>query len=365
MDIAVHRPLLPNATRLIPYLEEIDASRWYSNRGPLLRRFEQALGRHFKVDPGRVVVVANATAGLSLCLLGAGRRPGGLCIVPSWTYVASAVAVVRAGLTPWLHDVDETSWQLDPAGVADSIRREPGVAAVLVTAPFGARVDPAPWQELAERTGVAVVIDAAAGFDSLAGGPVDAVVSLHATKVLGIGEGGVVVARDAARADRIRDLASFGITADGEIRDAGMNAKLSDYGAAIGLAALDEWPLRRAAFQGVRDRYAARLGQAGPARPWLPEGVSSTFLVRLPGPMASGLGEALGRRGIATRRWWGGGCHRHPAFAAAPRRDLPVTEALADSVLGLPCYADLAFRDIDGIVAELLAALGPSAGRGV
>ncbi len=351
--IVVFRPTLPRTERLVRYLREIDANRWYTNCGPLLSRFECSLARHFEVEANRVVAVANATAGLSLCLLAGDGSSGGLCILPSWTHEASAVAVARAGLTPWLHDVDEATWQLDPVRVAESIRSEPRVAAVLVTAPFGASVDPAPWAELAERTGVTITIDAASGFDGLLGGPVNAVVSLHATKVFGIGEGGVVVARSAAQANRVRDLAQLGLSSERVILQAGMNAKMSEYSAAVGLAALEEWPERRAVFRRVRNRYAARLNGQDRINAWLPDGVSSTLMVRLPGPSAVKTAEALERRGIETRRWWQGGCHRQPAFAGLPRQPLPVSDALADSVLGLPFHTDLSGPDVDRVVDAL------------
>lgn len=360
-DIPVFRPRLPSADRLLPYLREIDAGRWYSNHGPLLDRFERALAERFAVAPERVVAVANATAGLSLCLLAARAAAGGtsradrLCVVPSWTHEATAVAVVRAGLTPWFLDVDEASWRLDPDRVAEEIRAEPRVAHVMVTAPFGAPVPFAPWADLSDRAGIGVTIDAAAGFDGLRGGPVEAVVSLHATKILGIGEGGVVVARDAARATLIRRLARLGLSEDRVIDHVGMNAKLSEYAAAVGLAALDEWPARRAGFAWRRERYAARLDGRNGIRVWRPESLASSLMVRLPGPAAVETAEALRRLGIETRRWWHAGCHRQPAFAGFPRRPLPVTEALAESVLGLPYHGDLDAAAIDRVADALLA----------
>lgn len=364
--IAVFRPKLPAADRILPYLRLIDGNRWYTNNGPLLARFEQALADHFAVTPDRVVAVANATAGLSVSLLASGSDRAAaegrrLCIMPSWTHEATAVAVLRAGLIPWFHEVEETGWQLSPDRVVDTLRHDPALAAqtahVMVTAPFGAVVDMERWQALSDRFGLPVTVDAASGFDRLRGGPVDAVVSLHATKVLGIGEGGAVIARDAGQAARIRDLVQLGLSGDRVIRQAGMNAKLSEYGAAVGLAALDDWPERRAVLDRLRTRYAARMNGDPRLSLWMTEGVSSTLMVRLPGPVAVEVGERLAEREIATRRWWHGGCHRQPAFAALPRQPLPVTEALADSVLGLPFHEDLAATDIDGIVAALQTVL--------
>lgn len=361
--LAVFQPKLPTADRLLPHLRSIDANGWYTNRGPLLERFERALAGHFAVAPDRVVAMANATAGLTASLLAAGAGGGGrdVCLMPSWTHEATAVAVLRAGLTPWFHEVDEETWRLSPDGVGDSLRRDPAMAAriahVMVTAPFGATVEAETWRAFSDRFALPVTIDAASGFDRLRGGPVDAVVSLHATKVLGIGEGGVVIAQDADRAARVRDLVQLGLSGDRIIRRAGMNAKLSEYGAAIGLAALTAWPERRAALERLRARYATRLGGDARLSLWAPEGVSSTLMVRLPGPMALETERRLLLHGIATRRWWHAGCHRQPAFAGFPRSPLPITEALAGSVLGLPFHEDLTIADIDAVVDTLRAVL--------
>jgi dTDP-4-amino-4,6-dideoxygalactose transaminase len=352
-NISVFVPLLPTADGLLPYLKEIDAGRRYSNGGPLLDRFEAALAEHFGVVVDRVVAVANATAGLTLSLLAAAPATGGLCVMPSWTHEATAVAALRAGLTPWFHDVDEETWRLDPDTVAASIRREPRVAHVLVTAPFGAAVDQAPWAALMRKTGVAVTVDAAAGFDSLRGGDVDAVVSLHATKVFGIGEGGVVIAADASTARRIRHSAQLGLSDERRMLQVGMNAKLSEYGAAVGLAGMGEWPARRRRLSALRDDFAAALSGNADIRLWSPAGVSSTLMAQLSQESVDGAAARLQGLGIETRRWWGRGCHRQPALAGCPRTALPVTEALADSVLGLPFHTDISPGDIARIAAGL------------
>lgn len=330
-------------------------------------RFEAALAEHFGVAADRIVAVANATAGLTLSLLatttavtaddGGPTGPGGLCVMPAWTHEATAVAALRAGLTPWFHDVDDSSWEMDPRQVAASIAQDRRVSHVLVTAPFGAAVDQTPWAALAQDANVTVVIDAAAGFDALQHSRLDAVVSLHATKVFGVGEGGVAIAADAARAARIRHLSQLGLSPDRIIGQAGMNAKLSEYGAAIGLAGLDDWPARRRRLADLRRDYLAALDDVPGVRPWAPAGISSTLMVRLPPGAADRTAAKLREAGIETRRWWGRGCHRQPALAGCPRTALPVTEALADSALGLPFHTDVTPADIDRIVANLRGCL--------
>ncbi len=197
--IPVLRPKLPTVDRLAPYLAEIDRSRLYSNFGPHAELLEERLAAHFGLSGGTVTTVANATLGLTLALMAQDAPPRTFCVMPAWTFVASANAVVLAGLTPYFVDVDRATWALNPAAVEHEIARAPGrVGAVMVVAPFGRPINYQEWDALKVRTGLPVVIDAAAGFDLLQIGLCPAVVSLHATKIIGVGEGGFVACRDMA-----------------------------------------------------------------------------------------------------------------------------------------------------------------------
>src|SRR5258708_993904 len=104
--IPVMRPMLPAAEHLLLYLKQIDNARIYSNFGPLARSFEQRLAAHFGLSETTVTTVANATLGLALALLAQQVRPGTFCMLPAWTFIASAHAVRLAGLTPYFVDVD-------------------------------------------------------------------------------------------------------------------------------------------------------------------------------------------------------------------------------------------------------------------
>ena len=183
--IKVLRPRLPPADRLAPYLAAIDQSRIYSNFGPQACAFEERLSSHFALEKGTITTIANATLGLVLALAGQGARPGTLCAMPGWTFVASANAAVLAGLTPYFVDVNPSTWALDPFAIEEELARAPvAVGAIMVVAPFGQPIDYASWDNFKFRTGLPVVIDAAAAFDSLQVGETPAVVSLHATKIL-------------------------------------------------------------------------------------------------------------------------------------------------------------------------------------
>jgi dTDP-4-amino-4,6-dideoxygalactose transaminase len=356
--IPVAKPRLPSAEAILPYLRQIDASRWYSNGGPLNAMLQERLQSH--TGARHVVCGANGTLGLALALLAQGVRRTSLCLVPAWTFAASAHAAMLAGLVPWLVDVDPKTHQLTPGAVKALLPKAPGpVGAVMPVMPFGSPMDAAAWDAFKAETGLAVVIDAAAGFDTVRASHVPTVVSLHATKVLGIGEGCLVASNDTALIERVVQLANFGFWNTREALVPALNAKLSEYGAAVGLAAIADWPRTRADFVRVGNDYRRLLPQAagvevqtGFAQAW----IASTVMVSLPaGTMAQTL-AALSEAGIGVRRWWGGGLHRHAAFATCPRTALPITDLLVETQLGLPCWPDLPDEQIGYICRTIAAA---------
>jgi dTDP-4-amino-4,6-dideoxygalactose transaminase len=358
--IPVAVPTMPRAADLGPYLERIDAAGWYSNFGPLVLEFEDRLAARF--DRGATVVtVANGTLALTLALEALGLPRGSFCALPSWTFVATAHAVRMAGLVPWFVDVQTKDGELTPAGLLAALPEAPGpVAAAMPVAVMGRPMSPAAWRAFQDATGVKVIIDAAAGFDAAASAEVPVMVSLHATKTLGVGEGGFIASEDPEFSTRLRAMTNFAFMGDRVSRHVATNAKLSEYSAAVGLAALDQWPT-------TRNRYAAaarrlRLALADVKAVTFQEGwgtnwISSTCVVRLPAGAADPVEASLSASGVDTRRWWGNGCHVAPAFTDCPASALPVTEALAASSLGLPFFSDLGGTQIQKIASSLRSAL--------
>ncbi|MEE9139418.1 MAG: DegT/DnrJ/EryC1/StrS family aminotransferase [Alphaproteobacteria bacterium] len=361
LTIPLMRPRLPDAEALLPYLREIDRARWYTNFGQLLDRFERRLAETFRVEVGQITCVANGTLGLTLALKALEPAPGALCAMPSWTFAATPGAACAAGLVPWFLDVDEGTWALEPRALKARLREAPGpVAAVVPVSPFGAPVDVAAWQALSEETGLPVAIDAAAAFDSLSIGRSPAVVSLHATKVFGIGEGAMVASTDEGMTARVRRLSNYGFGKGAQVAAPGINAKMSEYAAAVGLAALDAWPAMRRTYVELTQAYGAAFDAAEgiSMAPSFGAGrVSSTCNVDLGAPVADEVITRLSARGIETRRWWGRGCHRYPAFADFPRTALPVTERLADSIIGLPFFPGLTEPEVMQVRDAVCAAL--------
>src|SRR5262249_12257967 len=125
--------------------------------------------------------------------------------------------------------------------------------------PFGAPLEVDAWQNFEERTGIAVVIDAAAGFDSAAPSRIPLVVSLHATKILGAGEGGFISTADNRLLERARAACNFGFQGSRNAVLPASNAKMSEYHAAVGLAALAQWVDTRRRHARIAEWYEEAL----------------------------------------------------------------------------------------------------------
>ena len=363
-QLPITRSKLPTVDRLAPYLAEIDRNRQHTNFGPLHERFVGALEHH--LGAGRAALTANGSLGLLLALKSHGMERGGLCAMPSWTYTATPAAVTAAGLVPWFLDVDERTWALDPNQLQEKFSSAPGrIAAVLVVAPFGQPANVTAWDAFAKETGLPVVIDAANGFDALRVGHSLTMVSLHATKAFGVGEGGLVVSLDENKIQRVRNLGNHGFTAPGVAGLRGINAKLSEYAAAIGLAALEDWPETRTAYLALGGEYGRAFSSIRDVV-LAPDGAgdwaTSTFNIRLP-VEAKPVIDSLNEHGIGARSWWGEGCHCQPAYADCPRLDLPVTERLARHVVALPFYLGIEPSEIQRVVDIISATLARCGSR--
>lgn len=218
-------PSMPSADALLPFLRRIDANRQYTNFGPLCLEFEACLAQRLPVRDGgwSVTTMANATLALELALQAMDLAPGARVLLPAITFVASATAVLRRGLVPVIADVDDGAWLLTPAIATAALDGGIAFDAVMPVATFGAAQDAAAWNDFARRTGLPVLVDAAGAFGNQSPGErIDVVYSFHATKAFGAGEGGAIVSASAARVERARRLANFGIdTRVGELVDTG------------------------------------------------------------------------------------------------------------------------------------------------
>lgn len=353
--IPVFRPKLTEPSILLRRLKQISDSRTYTNGGSQSSEFSARLALHFGVTEENIVLGSSATALLS----GSAKVLGGSTyFCPSWTFTATPTALVNAGCDVVFVDICESSQVAN----LDLI---PSSSSVAVVAPFGANIKIG--REFNEFS--AIIIDAAASMaHPVTYDPkfvnferVIEVYSLHATKVFGVGEGGVAVVRDSEVAKKLRSWTNFGFSGSRVSKIIGANAKMSEFHAAIGCetfasydSELKEWQLARKMVWDAEENLGLPHFFASNIH------VSPYWVCSLPTDVeVFDAMEALNRADIETRQWWGEGCHRMPAFQGFPSLGkLSNTERVARRTLGLPFYRDISETQVNRIkfaLSEVLA----------
>jgi dTDP-4-amino-4,6-dideoxygalactose transaminase len=368
--IPVLRPRLPQARDLLPYLERIDESRTYSNWGPLVRELSERLAVKLSAPHGGVVCAnsgMSALVGAILATAGRATRQRPLAIVPDYTFTASALAAQMCGYELVLASCGENNWTFIPDDLNAQQSKLDQVGLVMPVAPFGRLVAQDPWLRFQQRTGIPVVIDGAGCFDVLLTegqsglGLLPVVLSFHATKCFGTGEGGCVVTSDAELGENVLRCLNFGFLESRNTAMPGTNGKMSEYAAAVGLAELDGWDRKHEEFLKVFLTYRQCIRAAGvPNRLWGPPDVSCAYVILECANVrqAADVVAALSADRIDTRLWYGTGLHAHDAFRNQQRLNLHGLRGLDPHLLvGLPTAVDLTRHDIERVCVAIARAV--------
>lgn len=351
VSIPVMKPVLPTIDAVNVYLERVYASGIFSNHGPMVRELEQRYADWFNVSADNVVAVVNGTVAISAAAL---WEDNPTYLSPEWTFPATAMGVLSVGGSVEFRDVDPESWTLsvtdDDLAHADSV-------VPLVVAPFGHPIDLSDWSAFPR-----IIIDAAA----CAGNRPDlsgmkkgwaATISLHATKVLGCGEGGLVIFADPARAQIAREWINFGFSGSRITERIGTNGKMSEFAAAFALASLDDVDTELRDWGVVRDKAAeinAQLGLSG--GPMSPSSRIPYWLIAAPSVESAAVYEReLADAGIQTRRWWPASLTETTPFRDFPTSGNSNSRFLAETVIGLPMFRSLSDEQFD-YIRDVLAA---------
>lgn len=339
--------------------------------GPELTRFEAALADYHGV--AHAVAVSSGTAGLHLALLTLGIGTGDEVIVPSFTFIAVANAVVQAGATPVFAEIDRVTLNLDPASVEEAITAR--TRAILVVHTFGVPAEMDALIEIARRRKLFLIEDACeaigAEFDHRRVGSFGdlAVFGFYPNKQITTGEGGAVLTRDAAHAARLRSLRNQGRAPSGDWLDhaePGYNYRLSELACALGRVQLGRIGEILALRQAAAERYDTLLsGIPGLELPPLALSRRAlswfVYVVRLPEQAnRDQVQSALAERGIATGRYFAP-IHLQPAWrghSSAVRTSLLLTESIARRTLALPFFNRITPEQQQRVQAALADALG-------
>ena len=328
-------------------------------QGPEVAAFELEFSAYVERRP--CVAVNSGTSALLLGLVALGVGPGDEVIVPSFSFAATANAVVLVGARPVFADIERDHFCLDPDAVRAAVTAR--TAAVVPVHLYG---HPAAMGRLLEITvprGIAIVEDAAqAHLATSAGRPVGALgdaaaFSFYPTKNMTCGEGGMVVCRDEAVARRVRLLRNQGMERRYANEVVGYNMRMTDVHAAIGRVQLASLTARThtrrrhaelltASIRAARPDHVVPPTVAADAGPvWHQYTVRSTDRDRLSAELAN--------RGIPTGIYYPVPIHRLPSYDL--RLDLPRTEAAAREVLSLPVHPGLSEAAAQRVADEIVA----------
>ena len=333
---------------------------WYV-LGPEVEAFEQefaaASGARFAVG------VANGTDAIALLLRAAGIGAGHDVIVPAMTAAFTGLAVIAAGATPVIADVDPQTLNLDAASCAAALT--PKTRAIVPVHLYGQPADLDGLMAFAAQHDLVVVEDCCqAHLATYRGMPVGTrgvggAFSFYPTKNLGaLGDGGAVITDDADVAERVRRLRNGGQRARYEHIEAGVNSRLDEMQAAVlraRLTRLPKWTTTRRDLAGLYRRLLP--GSVWPIVEREPGHAYHLFPVRADDRDA--LRTHLGREQIETLIHYPTPLHQQPAFAAAVRRQCPHAERAARELVSLPLHPRLKTTDIERICEAIETFLGP------
>lgn len=361
--VFVTRPILPPLAEVMPYLEEIWSSRILSNGGPMLKRFEAELAAWMGVE--HLSIQCNASVSLVVALRHYGIT--GEVITSPFSFVATSHAIRWAGAEPVFADIQPGNMGLDPAAV--EARITPRTQAILAVHCYGIPCDTEGLADVARRHGLRLIYDAAHAFGvRVDGKPLVAegdlsVLSFHATKVFNSFEGGAIIAPDLETKLALDRMGNYGIVDELTVTEVGLNAKMSELHAALGLALLPHMDAALDAREAVVRRYRTALADVAGLECLCPlrKGHNSyAFPVRIGAdyPLSrDGLYDRLRQDQIFARRYFYPLISDMPMYrdlASAAPADLPVARDVAEHILCLPLYPDLE-PDVQQRIIDIVA----------
>ncbi len=346
-ELCVGRPNIGRRELLLERLGAILDSQWLTNNGPYVEEFEARIAAILGVS--ECVAVCNATLGLQI--LAKALDLSGEVIVPSFTFVATPNALQWLGLKPVFCDVDLQSHCLDPARVEALVT--PRTSAVLGVHLWGRACDVTALEEIASRRGLQLLFDASHAFACshqgrmIGGFGAAEVFSFHATKFVNAFEGGAVLTNNTKLAGKLRLLRNYGFSGYDQTSSEGINAKMSEPSAAMGLTSLDSIDEFVAANYRNYLHYQRQLERLpGISLLAYDEAESCNFqyiVARIDADAAEvsrdTLQAILWAERIRARRYFYPGCHRLEPYRShfrARAYELANTEILSDEILCLP-----------------------------
>ncbi|WP_323751977.1 DegT/DnrJ/EryC1/StrS family aminotransferase [Marinobacter sp.] len=348
--IPVTKPYLPNRDKLKAYIDGIYDRQWLSNNGQLVQELTQRLEAYLGVE--NLLLVSNGTLALQIAYRALGvsdpdRNQKPEAITTPFSFVATASSLKWEGVQPVFADIDPHTWCLAPDNIEAAIT--PSTRAIVPVHVFGNACNVEAIGEIAQKHDLKVIYDAAHAFGATYNGGSllnrgdAATLSFHATKLFHTGEGGAIIFKRKEDLERAKKMINFGITGPESIDELGINAKMNEIQAAMGLCVLNEMEENLKAREQVWRRYQ----QALPAYLQLQarhEALGYNYayfpVVFESEEQTVRVAATLKENGVLARRYFYPSLESLECLGAQAAQ--PVSQDIASRILCLPIYAELA-----------------------
>jgi dTDP-4-amino-4,6-dideoxygalactose transaminase len=356
--IPVTKTYLPPLDDYVGYLKTIWENGWLTNNGILSKELADKIRTYLGVP--HLELVSSGTLALQLAIKALGVR--GEIITTPYSYVATTSAILWEGCVPVFVDIEDKTFCIDTDQIEAAITER--TSAIMATHVYGYACDVDRIEQIAGKHGLKVIYDAAHAFgvrlngqSLLLHGDISAL-SFHATKLFHTAEGGALVCKDGNLATQIGLIKKFGHVGEDDYLAIGINAKMSELHAAMGLCVLPMVDKIIGNQRALSEYYDYRLNGHGIIRPIAPNGLEynySYYPVVFPSQNEMmHARQALFTNGIKPRRYFSPSLNTLPYLRSERRQPCPVSETVASRVLCLPIYFGLKQQEIDRICEIVL-----------
>lgn len=342
--VLVTQPYVPTIDKYMHYVEKAFDNKWLTNGGPLLQELTNRLKDVLGVK--HLLIVSNGTSALQIAYKIKNLANKTVVTTP-FTFPATSTALEWNNSKIRLADIDPNNWNLSPTAVR-AVAKEQKIDAIVPVNIFGMPCDMEGFDELGRELNVPIIYDSAQallskykGKSIFEYGDIHCV-SFHATKLFHCVEGGAIIFNNKEDFERAEKLINFGIGDNGEVYEAGINAKMSEIHAAMGLCLLDDLPILVENRANSIARYEKELNGAVELQSMDSDHyIPPTYM---PVKFATeqqllDANEALNNAGYQARRYFYP--KNHKFISEEPKALLPNSEKVCDKILCLPLMHNL------------------------
>lgn len=357
--IPVTKPYLPDRKKLDRYIDGIYQRGWLTNNGPLVQELTQRLEDYLGVE--NLLLVGNGTLALQVAYRtlniseACSNRSGLEAVTTPFSFVATTSSLKWEGVEPRFADIDQKSWCIDPQRIEEAITER--TKAIIPVHVFGNICDVNGISEIARKHNLPVIYDAAHAFGVKYHGKSiltygDAsILSFHATKLFHSIEGGAIVFRHKRDLDKARKIINFGLTSPDTIGELGINAKMNEFQAAMGLCVLDEIDKNISDRKKIWETYKQELSEFFETQERYTAATNNyayfPLLVRDESKVSEVI-ELLKRSNIIARRYF------YPSLDSiyyTESKHMYHSREISSRIICLPVYSGMHDKDVEKIIA--------------